>query len=95
MGHPATNTVFRPAPNVVVRRQRGQFLFYNSRTDELHLVPSDGYDVFCRCDGTRTVEEIIRELSPLFDASQSDVDSGVHQFLGALESRGILEQANA
>jgi hypothetical protein len=89
------DTVFEQTEWVVVRPQKGSYLFYNSRTDELHLIPPAGHVVYSLCDGFRSVDEIADELLPHFELTREPVRDRLEKFLGELETRGLLEKANA
>jgi hypothetical protein len=89
------NTVFDRTEWVVVRPQKGNYLFYNSRTDELHLIPPTGHAVYELCDGLRTVAQINNQLSEGIDAEPSQFRDRLTEFLGALERRGLVERADA
>jgi hypothetical protein len=89
------DTLFDRTRWVVVRPQKGSYLFYNSRTDELHLIPPTGHAVYAMCDGFRNVGEIATELSDAIDAEPNAVQRHLADFFGALESRGLLERHDA
>jgi hypothetical protein len=94
--HPiAKETIFEPTPWVVIRPQKDSYLFYNSRTDEMHLIPSTGHTIYRLCDGVRTVDEIGAHLSDAFDVEPSVLSDRLSDFLGAIERRGIVERADA
>ena len=75
----------------VVRQQKEGYLFYNSRTDELHLVPTTGFLVYQLCDGLRTAGEIGQWLADAIPGNGQATSEALEQFLGALVARGILE----
>lgn len=86
--------VLQPTDWCVVRRQSDEHLFYNSRTDELHLVPPTGFLAYQLCDGFRSVSEIENQI-----AESSGLDSRVLRqplvdFFRMLVARGILEIAD-
>jgi hypothetical protein len=68
----------------VVRKQAHEYLIYNSRTDELHLLPATGYFVYQLCDGLRTVEEIETELAASLDSIPGAVHEALVRFLADL-----------
>lgn len=78
-------------PWCVVREQENQYLFYNTRSDEMHLVPPLGYFVYCLCDGARTVDDLRSEIERLFPECRTETDSHLSTFLAKLIERGILE----
>ena len=88
----SADTFFLRPSWVVVRPQKGQYLLYNSRTDELHLVPPAGNAVYALCDGLRSVHDISAALSDAIDAEPALIKERVAQFLGSLETRGLVER---
>jgi hypothetical protein len=91
----AKETIFERTPWVVVRPQKDSYLFYNSRTDEMHLIPSTGHTIYQLCDGTRTIDEIGAHISEAFEAEPSILRERLSDFLSALESRGLVERIDA
>jgi len=81
----AADQVLGPTPWCVLRQQVGEYLVYNSRTDELHLISPLGHYLYLLCDGLRTVAEI-QELVPRDD---------VAGYLADLADRGILQPVGA
>jgi len=81
----ADGVVLCPTTWCVLRPQVGEFLVYNSRTDELHLIGPLGHYLYLLCDGLRTVADIQR-LVPGHD---------VAGFLADLVDRGVLEPVGA
>lgn len=77
-------TVLCPTTWCVVREQRDEYLVYNSRTDELHLLSPLGRYLYVLCDGLRGVAEIQAMLGP-------DAAAAVPGFLAKLVARGVLE----
>ena len=91
---PARDAVPQWTGSCVVRQQKEGYLFYNSRTDELHLVPPTGFLVYQLCDGLRTTGEIEQWLAEAIPGSRQATSEALGQFLGALVARGILEMTN-
>jgi Coenzyme PQQ synthesis protein D (PqqD) len=89
------DTIFEPTGWVVVRPQKGNYLFYNSRTDELHLIPPSGHAAYTLCDGLKTIEEIGAALGEAIDAEPFALREKLTGFLGDLEARGLVERADA
>jgi hypothetical protein len=75
----------------VIRQQKEGFLFYNSRTDELHLVPTTGFLVYQLCDGLHTAGEIEQWLAEAIPGSREAASEALEQFFRAMVARGILE----
>ncbi|MBS0448011.1 MAG: PqqD family peptide modification chaperone [Proteobacteria bacterium] len=75
----------------VVRPQQEGYLFYNARTDELHLVPEAGFLIYQLCDGLRTVDEIEQWLAQASSEPRPATSEALGRFLDALVARGIVE----
>jgi hypothetical protein len=82
------DTVLCPTTWCVVREQREEFLVYNPRTDELHLISPFGHYLYRLCDGLRSVAEIQALLDPARG-------SAVPDFLAMLAARGLVEPVAA
>lgn len=90
----ARNPIPQSTNSCVIRRQKEGYLFYNSRTDELHLMPSTGFLVYQLCDGLRTTSEIEQWLAEAIPSNRQAIREPVQQFLEALVARGILEMTD-
>jgi radical SAM protein with 4Fe4S-binding SPASM domain len=88
------DTVLQPTSWCVVRPQKDQHLVYNSRTDEMHLVPRTGYLVYRLCDGLRSVGEIEGSVADALDDEGHVIHEVLTAFLGKMLARGILEVAD-
>lgn len=88
------DSVLIPSKACVVREQGEGWLFYNSRTDELHLVPPAGVATYQLCDGLKTVGEINQILGECMGLAPESLRERLYGFLGQLVSRGILEVEN-
>ena len=73
------------------RRQEQAVLVYNAKTDELHLIPDDGFYVLQLCDGIRTVQEIAGLVSEGTTAEPALVYAHLTTFLKDLLDRSVLE----
>ncbi|TGQ72913.1 MULTISPECIES: PqqD family protein [unclassified Mesorhizobium] len=89
------DTVLQPTEWCVARPRKDGHLFYNSRTDEMHLVPPTGVLVFHLCDGLRSVNEIEDELAGALDSDRVAVHGALTEFLDKLVTRGIVEPVHA
>ena len=85
---PGPDTVLCPTIWCVVRAQREEYLVYNSRTDELHLISPLGHYLYLLCDGLRTVAEIQELLEP-------DTGAAAPDYLAKLLARGLVEPVAA
>ena len=72
--------------DVIVRPDAAGFLLFQVRTDEMHLVPPSGHAIWSLCDGSRTVGELVAEVSP-----ESPRSPEILEFLAALVSRSLVE----
>lgn len=84
-------TILKPTRSCVVRQQEQQYLIYNSRTDELHLIQPTGFYVYQLCESLHTVNEIEELLAEVTAANRDAVQAGLREFLDRLMKRGILE----
>jgi hypothetical protein len=78
-----------------VRPQQKQVVVYNSRTDELHLVPLPGFYIIQLCDGLNTVAELEQFCSEATRSGDGPVHETLLAFLEKLVHRGVLKVANA
>jgi coenzyme PQQ synthesis protein D (PqqD) len=90
----AGNVILQPTPWCTIREQEERYLVYNSRTDELHLVPPTGFYVFSLCDGLNTVDEIQTRLEKVLAGDSAPLRPRLQAFLAGLLERGILEVAD-
>jgi hypothetical protein len=90
----ARDMIPQPAGCCVIRRQKDGYLFYNSETDELHIVPSIGYFIYQLCDGLRTVGEIEQWIEEAIPHQRDLARDAVGRFLDALIARGVLEASH-
>jgi hypothetical protein len=71
--------------------QEQQYLLYNTRTDELHLLPLTAYQVYLLCNGFNTVSIIEESIINSSDIEQEDLKECLHEFLSGLMERGLVE----
>lgn len=84
-------TILKSTPWCVVREQEDQYLVYNSRTDELHLLPPTGFYAYRLCNGWRKLDEIEQELQARMTEEPATLSDGLRKFFGMLLDRGIVE----
>ncbi len=87
----AGEMVLRQATWCVVREQEEQVLIYNTRTDELHLVPPTGFFVYQQFDGTRTLVEVEALLRQFLGREMKESPGRLGVFVEQLLERGVLE----
>lgn len=87
-------SVLQPTSWCTIREQEDRYLVYNSRTDEMHLVPPTGFYAYGLCDGSRTVDEVGADLGKVLPGDPAALLLRLRDFLGGLVERGILEVAD-
>lgn len=85
------DTVLTATPHCVVREQEDHYVVYNSRTDELHLIPALGHYLYRLCDGMHDIGTICRTFSPGAPDTCADTRKHVMEYFGKLVDRGILQ----
>jgi hypothetical protein len=66
------------------------YLLYNPRTDQLHLVDKRGKQIFDLCDG-RAIDDVVREGCAIFGVDSSPaVSQQILDFLCALKKRDLV-----
>lgn len=69
---------------------KGSFLLYNPRTDQLHLVGEPGKRIFDLCDG-RSIDEVVSEgCEILAKGGDAQEPAQVLSFLCELEKRDLV-----
>ena len=69
---------------------KGSFLLYNPRTDQLHLIAEPGKRIFDLCDG-RSIDDVVREGCEILVAEGGAQKPGqVLSFLCVLKKRDLL-----
>jgi len=87
------NAVLSQTTWCAVREQEDQYLIYNRKTDELHLLPPTAHCVFQLCDGLNTVSDIVYILADVFHTDISGMRHVLDKYLSSLLERGIVEMA--
>lgn len=88
------HTLLSPTSFCTVRNQDDYYLFYNCRTDELHLLSSTGLYVYQLCDGATTLGDIEERMSKMLQVDREILRPRLHNFVEQLLSRRILEGEN-
>jgi len=58
--------------------------------DELYTLNETGQAIWQRLDGVRTLNDVVTDLEPEFDADRGDLETDVLGFAAAMVDRGIL-----
>lgn len=85
------DTILVGTPHCVLREQENQYVVYNARTDELHLIPALGHYLYHLCDGLRDVGSIWRAFTSAAP-EDADVRTCITAYLEKLVARGILQE---
>jgi hypothetical protein len=86
----------RPSADIVARVIDGQIIIIplvagiGDMEDELYTLNDTGKDIWDRLDGTRTIEQVVKELSSEFDASEDVLRTDVLGLVDELLKRKIL-----
>jgi len=90
------NTRPRPSADIVARVIDGQIIIIplvsgiGDMEDELYTLNDTGKDIWDRLDGTRTIEQVVKDLSSEFEASEDVLRTDVLGLVEELLERKIL-----
>jgi hypothetical protein len=73
-----------------VRQHKGGYLVFNTKTEELHFMSEECYDIFGLCDGSLTAEEIARYLDSGTPGLHDDL-SQTRNLIEMFVARGLVE----
>ena len=86
----------RPSADVVAREIDGQIIIVpltsglGDMEDELYTLNDTGKSIWDRLDGTRTIEQVVKDLTAEFDASVETLRTDVLGLVDELLKRKIL-----
>ena len=86
----------RPSADIVARVIDGQIIIIplvsgiGDMEDELYTLNDTGKDIWDRLDGTRTIEQVVKDLSSEFEASEDVLRTDVLGLVDELLKRKIL-----
>jgi len=79
--------------DVVLREEDDGAFVFDPIEDTLRVVNETGSLIFAKMDGTRTIDEIIKEVTPLFtDTCEETIREDAERFIHDLALRGLLEE---
>ncbi len=78
----------------ISRKEEVSYFIYNSKSDEMHLIPPTGYYIYQLCDGLRSISEIIEIFESSMNNNKEVISTKVCEFLKELIEREILEFEN-
>ncbi|NLE11729.1 MAG: PqqD family protein [Actinobacteria bacterium] len=85
-----------PSEDVVARQIEGMIVIVplvagiGDADDELYTLNETGQAIWQRLDGVRTLNDVVTDLEPEFDADRGDLETDVLGFAVAMVDRGIL-----
>jgi hypothetical protein len=82
----------RPKPTLryAYKDLADEILFYDAKNDRVHILNATARAIYLRCDGTRSVEEIARDLVAEFDTDLETATTDLRTVLGQLIGLGVL-----
>lgn len=87
----AGDVVLRQTSWCAVSEQEEQYLVYNSRTDEMHLLPPTAYQVYRLCNGFNTISAMEESVTNSSGMKEEIIKEHLHKFLLGLMERGLVE----
>ena len=85
------NYILRQSDSCVMRIQEQQYFIYNTKTDEMYLLPPVAFYVLQLCNGLNTVGELEDVLCDFFVVSSEVAKIKLNEFLRSLLDRKIVE----
>lgn len=86
------DTVLVGTPHCVLREQEGGYVVYNSRSDELHLIPTLGHYIYRLCDGLHDIGSIWQAFAVDAQDNGTETRTQITAYLEKLVARGILHE---
>ncbi|HKQ61884.1 MAG TPA: PqqD family protein [Candidatus Polarisedimenticolaceae bacterium] len=75
----------RPTEGLMGKDLGDEYLFYDSRTDKVHVLNETARQLYLLCDGTRSVGEVVREFAATYRiderTAQEDACAAIEQLL--------------
>jgi hypothetical protein len=93
-GHSAVSenpTIWRVCPGVRFRRLFDEAVLINEETDETLVLNDTAISFLERCDGERSVDEIITAMVEDFEVSAKELAEDLEPFIKLLAREGIIE----
>ncbi|MDD5385400.1 MAG: PqqD family protein [Gallionella sp.] len=91
MNHAVDAVTYKLATHCVVRQQEEQYLIYNTKTDELHLLSPISFYLYSLCDGVSPLNELQEIFAAIVGHKANTLQITVADFLNQLLARGIIE----
>jgi hypothetical protein len=68
------------------------FLLFDQRSRTTIPVSESAARIWKLCDGNHTIDQIVDDLSVIYDAERLQIDHDAREFLALLERHGFLER---
>jgi hypothetical protein len=68
------------------------FLLFDRQSRTTIPVSESAGRIWNLCDGSRTIEQIVDDLSAIYDADRFQIDHDAREFLALLECHGFVER---
>jgi hypothetical protein len=68
----------------------GEYMFYDEDTDRHHVLNVTAREVFLLCDGTRTAEEVVREMIKQYEVDEATLRHDVPEAIEKLLELNLL-----
>ena len=68
----------------------GEYMFYDEDGDRHHVLNATAREVFLLCDGTRTAEEVVREMMQRFEVDEETLRRDVPKVIEDLLKLSLL-----
>jgi PqqD family protein of HPr-rel-A system len=79
------------APSAVAVELDGETVLFDERSGTLHLLDAVGTVVWCRLDGSTTLDDLARELATTFATDEHRVRADLVAFLQELDRQHLVE----
>lgn len=89
MGQSSLNNIYLPAVNAAFRRIGDDVVIVDTAHNEMMTLNRTGTEIWSLLDG-RSVDEIARALTDLFDVSHDQAVDGIFDFVHEMEQRNLV-----
>lgn len=86
----SANTVFRLSPHYVFRWEESQAAYILLYPEGLIKLNGSAGEILKRCDGQRSVGEIVADLQAAFPGDAAEISHGTQAFLVLAQDKGWL-----
>jgi len=76
--------------HLVMRDVNDELAIYDHKTAQFHFLNPTAALILELCDSLNTVEDIVREISEIFNQSPASLKADVHRFLASLTEKQLI-----